>query len=160
MRGGPKRNAHHWNHFMRRAQPWLTNRARVLRANETSAEDRVWQAIRNRQLGGFKFVRQLSIGPYFADFACRERQLIFELDGATHGTDAEIAADAARTEFLFKMGFRVFRAHNSAIYENLNGVLDTLLGFVEADPASSASKSVAAPHPNPLPVAKGNRERE
>ena len=86
--------------------------------------------------------------------------MIFELDGATHGTDAEIAADAARTEFLFKMGFRVCRARNSEIYENLNGILVTLLGFVETNPARGAPEPVAAPHPNPLPVANGNRERE
>ena len=145
---------------MRRAQPWLTSRARVLRANETSAEDCGWQAIRNRQLGDFKFVRQLPIGPYFADFACRERKVIFEIDGATHGAAAEISRDAARTGFLVQAGFRVFRAHNAEIYENLNGVLDTLLAFVEASAASSGPAPVAAPHPNPLPVAKGNGERE
>ena len=103
---------------MRRAQPWLTSRARVLRANETSAEDRVWQALRNRHLGGFKFVRQLPIGPYLADFACRERKVVLEIDGATHGAEAELARDAVRTDFIVRSGFRVFRAHNAEIYEN------------------------------------------
>ena len=145
---------------MRRAQPWLTSRARVLRANETSAEDRVWQALRNRQPGGFKFVRQLPIGPYLADFACRERKVVLEIDGATHGAEAELARDAVRTDFIVRSGFRVFRAHNAEIYENLNGVLDTLLAFVEASAASNGSAPEAAPHPNPLPVAKGNGERE
>ena len=137
---------------MRRTQPWLTNRSRTLRANETSAEDRVWQAVRNRQLGGFKFVRQFPIGPYFADFACREKKVIIEIDGATHGTKAEMADDAARTTFLSEHGFRVFRANNSDIYENLNGVLDALLAFVELDPALGELKLAAAPHPNPLPA--------
>ena len=117
---------------MRRTQPWLTSRSRALRANETSAEDVVWQAIRNRQLGGFKFVRQLPIGPYFPDFACREKKVIIEIDGATHGTEAEMSADAARTKFLSEMGFRVFRVGNSDIYENLEGVLDALLAYIEA----------------------------
>jgi very-short-patch-repair endonuclease len=145
---------------MRRAQPWLTDRSRSLRANETSAEDCVWQALRNRQLGGFKFVRQLAIGPYFADFACRERKVVFEIDGATHGTEAEITDDVARSHALAEFGFRVFRAHNADVYQNLNGVLDGLLVFLETDAASGATEPVAAPHPNPLPVAKGNRERE
>ena len=145
---------------MRRAQPWLTNRSRVLRANETSAEERVWQAIRSRQLGGFKFVRQLPVGTYFADFACRERKVIVEIDGATHGTNAEIACDAVRSAYLTQKGFRIFRAHNSEIYENLDGVLDTLLAFMETADASGGAELAAAPHPNPLPVAKGNGERE
>jgi very-short-patch-repair endonuclease len=125
---------------MRREQPWSTNRSRALRANETSAEDRVWQAIRNRQLGGFKFVRQLPIGPYFADFACREKKVIIEIDGVTHGTEAEMAKDAARTMILSEMGFRVFRACNSDIYENLMGVLDALLGEGVNAPFSSMPK--------------------
>jgi very-short-patch-repair endonuclease len=145
---------------MRRAQPWLINRARALRANDTSAENLVWQSLRNRQLGGLKFVRQFSVGPYFADFACREQKVNFEIDGATHETETEKASDTARTMALSNMGFRVFRAHNSEIYENLNGVLDTLLAFIEPDASRGDVECVAAPHPNPLPVAKGNRERE
>jgi len=69
---------------MRGAQPWRTNRARVLRSRATSAEDRMWSALRNRRLNGLKFVRQCSIGPYFVDFVCRERKIIVEIDGATH----------------------------------------------------------------------------
>ena len=69
---------------MRGPQPWRTNRARVLRSHSTSAEDRIWSALRNRRLNGLKFVRQYSIGPYFVDFVCRERMIIVEIDGATH----------------------------------------------------------------------------
>ena len=58
------------------------SRARNLRKNDTEAERRLWEAIRNRRLAGFKFVRQLPIGPYVADFACRESKLILEVDGA------------------------------------------------------------------------------
>src|SRR5205085_4114938 len=48
---------------MRGAQPWRTNRARVLRSPLTPAEDRMWSALRNRRLNGLKFVRQCPIGP-------------------------------------------------------------------------------------------------
>jgi very-short-patch-repair endonuclease len=34
--------------------------------------------------GGFKFVRQEPIARYYADFVCRERRLIVELDGGQH----------------------------------------------------------------------------
>ncbi len=142
---------------MRRSQPWLTNRARVLRGAETSAEDRVWQALRGRRLNDLKFVRQCPIGPYFVDFVCRERKVIVEIDGATHGTDAEIARDAARTAALSQLGFRVFRAHNSEIANNLSGVLDTLLVFIEANEASGDRPLAAAPHPNPLSRCEGQQ---
>ena len=51
------------------------SRARSLRRNETNAEHVLWQIVRNRQLDGHKFVRQLPVGHYFADFACREMAL-------------------------------------------------------------------------------------
>ena len=79
---------------MRGPQPSRTNRARVLRSHSTSAEDRIWSALRNRRLNGLKFVRQYSIGPYFVDFVCRERMIIVEIDGATHSTEQELLYDA------------------------------------------------------------------
>jgi very-short-patch-repair endonuclease len=119
---------------MRGSQPWQTNRSRVLRSQRVSAEARLWSKLRNRQLGGLKFVRQAAVGPYFADFLCREHKIVVELDGATHGTDAETAGDAKRTIALRRLGYRVFRAHNSEVYENIEGVLDTLLAFIEQKP--------------------------
>jgi hypothetical protein len=40
--------------------------------------------VRDRRLGSFKFLRQVSIDRYFADFVCETRKLIVELDGAAH----------------------------------------------------------------------------
>ena len=59
-----------------------TRRARVLRQSLTYAETVLWRALRGRSLGGFKFVRQEPIGPYFADFVCRDEMLVVEIDGA------------------------------------------------------------------------------
>ena len=64
-------------------------RARGLRQDQTEAERKLWRRLRNRTLGGFKFVRQEPIVPYFADFVCRDEKLIVEVDGATHSTDDE-----------------------------------------------------------------------
>jgi very-short-patch-repair endonuclease len=77
-----------------------TRRARALRGDAPSAERIVWRRLKNRQLGGWKFVRQYPIGPYFADFVCREKMLVVEIDGTTHSTDEEIARDVRRTAFL------------------------------------------------------------
>ncbi|MDO9383329.1 MAG: DUF559 domain-containing protein [Hyphomicrobiaceae bacterium] len=46
---------------MRGSQPWNTNRSRVLRANATSAEPRLWRELRSGHLDGHKFVRQAAI---------------------------------------------------------------------------------------------------
>jgi very-short-patch-repair endonuclease len=88
-------------------------------------------APRNRQLGGYKFVRQMSIGRYFADFVCRERKVIVEVDGGTHSTDGEVLQDAKRTSALRALGYRVFRTFNDDIYRNIDYALDALLAFLE-----------------------------
>jgi very-short-patch-repair endonuclease len=113
-------------------QPWLTNRARVLRSQPISAEAKLWGELRNRQLGGHKFVRQMPVGPYFADFVCRERMVVVEVDGGTHSTDAEAARDSERTAALERQGYRLFRVCNDDVYNNLDSVLDALLAFIEA----------------------------
>src|SRR2546422_7676676 len=112
---------------MRGQQPWLTNRSRVLRSKHMSAEDILWRRLRNRQLGGFKFGRQEPIGPYFADFVCRERRLVVEVDGGTHGELTEHVSDQKRTAHMMELGYRVVRVHNVDVYENLDYVLDALL---------------------------------
>jgi very-short-patch-repair endonuclease len=106
-------------------------RARDLRQNQTEAEGLLWRRLRSRLLGGFKFVRQEPIGPYFADFVCREQKLVVEVDGATHSTDDERRRDAKREEFLHGQGYRVVRFHNDEVYRNIDGVLETILVALE-----------------------------
>ena len=116
---------------MRRTQPWKTNRSRVLRANETSAEAKLWDELHNRRLAGQKFVRQAAVGPFFADSLCRERRIVVKIDGGNHGTDDEIAADQRREQDLARLGYRVFRAGNEEIYSNMDGVIGALLALIE-----------------------------
>lgn len=98
--------------------------ARQLRRNQTDLERKLWQALRGRRFGGYKFRRQQPIGPYIADFVCFEERLIIELDGSQHGEAENITYDAARTEFLKNDGFRVRRFWNHELVENFDGVLD------------------------------------
>jgi very-short-patch-repair endonuclease len=108
-----------------------TRRARNLRAEQTSAEAKLWAKLRNRRLNGFKFTRQEPIGPYIADFCCRAEKLVVEIDGATHSTDEERAHDARRTAFIEAQGHRVLRVHNVETFENMDGVLETILATLE-----------------------------
>jgi very-short-patch-repair endonuclease len=111
---------------MRGEQPWLTNRSRVLRANTTRAEATLWSRLRGRQINDCKFTRQTPVEGFFADFLCRERRLIVEVDGATHGTPEEIAADAVRTAVLEAAGYRLVRVWNSDVTGNIDGVLEMI----------------------------------
>jgi very-short-patch-repair endonuclease len=73
---------------MRGPDERTTRRARLLRKADNDAEKALWSTLQNRQLNGAKFTRQFSIGPYFADFACREEHLVVELDGSQNYREA------------------------------------------------------------------------
>ena len=107
-------------------------RARALRRDDTEAERRLWEELRSRRLNGFKFLRQLPIGPYFADFACRERRVVVEVDGATHGTESEVRHDEKRTRFLEERGWLVLRVWNIDVFTGRNAVCDAILLALEA----------------------------
>ena len=83
-----------------------TTRARSLRRDSTDAEHAMWRILRNRQLAGFKFRRQQPLGRFIVDFVCFSHRLIIEIDGSQH---ADNAADAQRTAWLEREGFRVLR---------------------------------------------------
>ena len=68
----------------------MTGRARSLRQGGNKAEALLWLELKNRKLGGFRFTRQLPISPYFADFACREKWLVVEIDGSQHSGSGTI----------------------------------------------------------------------
>jgi len=109
--------------------------AKAMRQAPSASETRLWLALRNRQLNGHKFSRQVPIGPFIADFVCRERNLVIEVDGVTHGDPHEMAKDEKRTKFLQSHGYHVHRVWSIEVFDNLNGVLDALVLLVEGKSA-------------------------
>ena len=109
-----------------RKDPTTLAHARELRREATAAEKILWHHLRNRQLGNLKFARQEPIGPYIADFVCRAKKLIIEIDGVTHETAQELAHDAIRTEFLARQGYCVIRFRNEDIFGDLGPVLEAI----------------------------------
>lgn len=106
--------------------------AKLLRTRMTDAERRLWFRLRNRQLSGFKFVRQHPVRPFVADFACREGDLIIELDGGQH---AGSQSDALRTKALRSHGYDVIRFWNNEVLTNLEGVLETIADRLKKAPS-------------------------
>jgi very-short-patch-repair endonuclease len=100
--------------------------AKQLRKNLTNAEVILWSELKSGQMDDFKFRRQHPVGPFIADFANMKTKLIIEIDGNTHSEDHEIKYDEKRTKFLEREGWIVIRFWNTDIYENLDGVLDTI----------------------------------
>ena len=159
--------------------------ARRLRVNQTDAETVLWNRIRNRQIDGYKFVRQVPILGYICDFVCREKRLIIEVDGGQHndisgrrntrsslGVKKAIGASILEQRCAWKYRRRLdddsSRALEIGRRRSLNlaplagrGRIRAKLefrvrGYRSIDRAELAER---APHPNPLPVKDGERER-
>jgi very-short-patch-repair endonuclease len=106
-----------------------TFRARELRQELNPAERSLWSVLKARKLGGYKFTRQMPIGPYFADFVCRERGVVIEVDGNQHLERASY--DRARDEYMLAAGYSVYRVPVNSVLKERAAVCDSILAVLE-----------------------------
>lgn len=95
-----------------------------LRRNQTEAELRLWQQLRDRRFQHYKFRRQQILQGYIVDFVCLEKKLIIELDGGQHAEQIEY--DMKRSSMLEKNGFRVLRFWDHDMLKNSQIVLNAI----------------------------------
>jgi very-short-patch-repair endonuclease len=84
--------------------------------------------LKRRKLGGYKFTRQFSIGPYFADFVCREKWLAIELDGSQH---ADSSYDRRRDEVMRSFGYSVLRFWSHEVLKQRRAICEAILAALE-----------------------------
>ncbi len=119
-------------------------RAKQLRREQTEAERKLWSRLRNRQLDGWKFKRQVPKGRYILDFYCAEAALIVELDGGQHAEENAVRHDAKRTKYLQESGYRIVRFWNHEVFEDIDTVLQSIWHKVQEPPlADSADHSLS-----------------
>lgn len=92
----------------------------------TAAEQVLWEALRDKKLGGLRFRAQHPVGQFILDFYCPACKLAVELDGSIHEGRAE--EDAARTTHLRAYSYRVLRFQNEEVLTNLASVTARILG--------------------------------
>ena len=100
--------------------------AKEKRKNPTEAEEKLWQELRNRKIGGNKFRRQHPIEGYIPDFVCLEKKLVIEVDGEYHNEDEQKKMDEFRTITLNRNGFRILRFWNEDVLKNIGWVLEEI----------------------------------
>ncbi|WP_376703467.1 DUF559 domain-containing protein [Mesorhizobium sp. ISC25] len=105
-----------------------TKRARRLRQSDNDAETALWMEFRDRRLNGHKFVRQLPIGSYFVDFACRDCQLVVEVDCNQH---VGSQYDRIRDRFIVSDGWSILRFWNVDVLKEREAVLETVVAAIE-----------------------------
>ena len=129
----------------KRVPPDQTARARALRTNATPSERHLWRLISRYRPA---FTRQLAIGPYIADFACRKARLVVELDGGQH---CDSAPDQRRDAYLASEGWRVVRIWNNEFNASPEGAVDLIM--------SAAAENLGGTHPQPLPGREGRTRK-
>ncbi len=97
----------------------IKNIAGRLRKQPTESERILWQHLRKRQIGGYRFLRQHPLyyehnnNDHFffvPDFYSPELKLIIELDGGIHLDQKE--RDENRNKILENRGFKTLRVNN------------------------------------------------
>jgi very-short-patch-repair endonuclease len=129
----------------RRVEIAVTERGRALRNNATREERKMWELLSRYRP---KFTRQLPIGPYIVDFACRQAKLVVEIDGGQH---AESDRDIVRDQWLADQGWSVFRVWHSDVRENPIGAAEAIV--------ARAAECLGGTHPQPLPSREGRKRR-
>ena len=133
----------------------LVEQARELRKKQTSAEEILWQLLRNRQLADLKFRRQHQIGNYIVDFFCAEHSLIIELDGPVHQQAKQVAHDHKRDAYLKSLGKKVLRFSNDQVFNETERLLAEIL---DAIPSTSGSWPGTRKSASPRPLGEGQGE--
>ena len=103
----------------------LKQYGRENRKNPTSAEDLLWQRLRNNQLGA-KVRRQHAIQGFIADFAIMEAKLVVEIDGEYHTEEQQALYDVARTKFLKEYNIEVLRFTNEQVINSIDEVISKI----------------------------------
>ena len=99
----------------------MVSTARALRKRQTIPEILLWDRLKNRQVAGLKFRRQVPFGRYILDFYCKEKSLGIEIDGESH--IGKEAYDEEREAFLQACDINVIRFTNRDILEDLDETL-------------------------------------
>ena len=116
--------------------------ARSMRQQATPFEQKLWIQLRAKWFAGAKFRRQVVVGRFIVDFACRiPRMLVVEVDGDSHGMG--LRDDAVRDAELRGLGYEVLRFTNLEVDNNLYGVLTNIAGALDGPSLSPDSPSLS-----------------
>lgn len=104
--------------------------SRKLRKNMTNAERLLWSEVRRKQLKGYQFYRQKTLGDYIVDFYCPEVNLIIEVDGGQHYSNEGKQKDRLRDDYMASLGLKVLRFSDIEVSRNLKEVVEKILGHL------------------------------
>ena len=126
----------------------LTQFARAMRADPTDAEGKLWNLLRFKALGGYRFRRQRPVAGYILDFYCPGKRLTVELDGGHHSDRDQEEYDQIRSARLNNLGVRVLRFWDDEVLKHPETIAEEILRELER----------LLPPPQPSPGVPGEGE--
>jgi very-short-patch-repair endonuclease len=121
------------------------DRARQMRREDTRAEQKAWNQLKDRRTLGLKFRRQVAIDRYIVDFYCHEIRVIIEIDGGVHHRPGQAEWDTERMARLEELGYRVLRIANEDVLKHPEMLFEMIHALY---PSPAASR-------HPLPSGEG-----
>ena len=106
-------------------------RAKQLRRTMTRAETVLCRHLKAHRLARLSFRRQTPIGNYIADFVAHSCKLIVEVDGESHDFEERLRHDERRDRWFASRGYHVLRFTNDDVFQNLEGVVSSILQAAE-----------------------------
>ena len=104
----------------------LKHLSRNLRKNMTDAENLLWSKLKSKQMLGFQFYRQKTIGNYIVDFYCPKSNLVIEIDGGEHYSEKKLKSDEVRDNYMEENELTVLRYSDLDVLQNLEIVLEDI----------------------------------
>jgi len=132
----------------------LKEKAREMRKEPTVAENALWQALRNNQIG-YKFRRQHIIDGFIADFICIEKRVVIEVDGGIHLTKEQKAFDEFRTFVINDKGYRVIRYTNDEVLNHLDEIVVKIKDLLDLLKSQNSANSSTLAGSAPLSSRRG-----
>ena len=125
--------------------PLLIEYAKKHRSQATKAEKKLWELLKSKKLGGYKFRRQHIIGNYIADLVCLDKRLIVEIDGLIHQLPENKEADEVRTQWLSDRGFKVIRFTNEEVIHKTGETINAISLALKQLPGIKSSIDLSSP---------------
>src|SRR2546426_12486820 len=113
----------------RKATPRKTTQARSLRRGASATERRLWQLLRARRLGGFKFRHRSLVYGYIPDFWCPAAKLAIEIDGKEYA--AKQKRDAVRDTRFFSHGIHTVHVPLELVWHDSAGAVELIQAALE-----------------------------
>ena len=123
---------------MPRSSSAVRQAAREGRKELTKSEGILWEALRNRGLGGRKFRRQHPVGTFILDFYCHDESLAIEVDGGIH--EGQATADAQRQRAIESVGVRFVRVSADLVDSDLPAALAKVEAAFSSSPHPSTGE--------------------